>query len=252
LKRESKNVKVAFISDIHGNLEALSNVFQDIDNKNDIELICCTGDIVGYYPHPLECIDLIKKRCNHIIKGNHDEVVTNKDFEKQKAWFNAIAADALTWTRKQILNSSSASHFHFLESLPISKEIIIEERKVLIAHGTPEEKWEYFLYPFWLGEPLPEQKVRLNRWLKKWELVVIGHTHQPFIYRFRKKVVLNPGSVGQPRDGNPKASYAIADITKLKIHVEIIRLDYNIKKTCEALIKANLHEYLCLRLLTGN
>lgn len=237
---------------MHGNLEALSTVLQDIENRNDIEFICCTGDVVGYYPHPLECIDLIRKQCKHVIKGNHDEVVTDKYFEKQKAWFNEIARDALTWTRKRLLKSDATTHFHFIESLPINKEIRIEERKVLLTHGTPEEKWEYFLYPLWLGEPLPEQKVRLNKWLKKWELVVIGHTHQPFIYRYRRKLVLNPGSVGQPRDGIPKASYAIVDISKSKIHAEIIRLDYNIKKICEALIQANLHEYLCLRLFTGN
>ncbi len=245
-------MKVAFISDIHGNLEALSSVFQDIDSRGDIEFICCTGDVVGYYPHPLECIDLVRKRCIHVIKGNHDEVVTDKNFKKQKAWFNEIAADALTWTRKQLLTSSSSTHFHFIELLPTNKEIHIEEKKVLLAHGTPEEKWEYFLFPFWLGEPLPEQKVRLKNWLKKWELVVIGHTHQPFIYKFRKKLVLNPGSVGQPRDGNPKAAYAIIEIKNSQIHAEIIRLDYDIKKTCEALKKANLHEHLCLRLFTGN
>lgn len=245
-------MKVAIISDIHGNLEALSTTLMDIDNRGDINSVFCTGDIVGYYPHPLKCIDLVKKRCNHVIKGNHDEVVTDKNFKKSISWFNAIAADALTWTREKLLQSSASTHFHYIESLPTSKEILIENRKVLLAHGTPDDKWEYFLFPFWIGEPLPEQRVRLNKWLKKWELVVIGHTHQPFIYKFRKNIMLNPGSVGQPRDGNPKASYAIVEITKTKISAEIIRLDYDIKKTCKALLEANFHEYLCLRLFSGN
>ena len=244
-------MKVAFISDIHGNLEALSTVFRDIDTRG-IEVISCAGDIVGYYPHPLECIDLVRKRCNHVIKGNHDEVVTDKNFNRQKSWFNEIAAHSLTWTRERLLESDGATHFHFLESLPMKKEILIEERKVLLAHGTPEDKWEYFLYPFWIGEPPPGQKVKLNKWLKKWELVVIGHTHQPFIYKFRRKVVLNPGSVGQPRDGNPDASYAVVEINKSKISGEIVRLGYEFRKTCDALLKADLHEYLCLRLATGN
>jgi putative phosphoesterase len=245
-------VKVAFVSDIHGNLEALTTVLRDIENNTDINFICCTGDVVGYYPHPLECIDMVRKQCKHVIKGNHDEVVTDKNFDKQKSWFNPIAAAALTWTREKLLKADSASHFHYLESLPVSKEILLEDRKVLLAHGTPEKKWDYFLYPFWLDEPLPEQKVTLGKWLKKWDLVIIGHTHQPFIYKYRKKVVLNPGSVGQPRDGNPKASYAIVDINKSKIHAEIIRLDYNIEETCKALLEAGLHKYLCERLLTGN
>ena len=245
-------MKVAFISDMHGNLEALSTVIRDIDNNSDINFICCTGDVVGYYPHPLECIDIVRKQCKHAIKGNHDEVVTDKNFDKQKSWFNPIAAAALTWTREKLIKADSATYFSYLESLPVSKEILIEDKKVLLAHGTPEDKWEYFLYPFWLDKPPPDQKITLGKWLKKWDLVVIGHTHQPFIYKYRKKVVLNPGSVGQPRDGNPKASYAVVDINTSKIQAEIIRLEYDIKETCKALIQAGLHEYLCERLLSGN
>lgn len=237
---------------MHGNLEALTTVFQDIDNKPDINFICCTGDIVGYYPHPLECIDMVRKSCKHVIKGNHDEVVTDINFDRKKSWFNPIAAAALTWTREKLLENDAATHYHYLESLPENKEITIEERKVLIAHGTPEKKWDYFLYPFWLNEPPPEQKVMLGKWLKIWDLVIIGHTHQAFIYKYRNKVVLNPGSVGQPRDGNPKASYAIVEINKSNIKAEIIRLDYDIKKTCKALLEANLHQYLCDRLISGN
>ena len=245
-------MKVAFISDIHGNLEALSSVFRDIDSRGDIEFIYCTGDVVGYYPHPIECTDLVRKRCTSAIKWNHDEVVTDRDFKNKIAWFNRIAADALTWTRKQLSHSSSSTSFHYLESLPSHKEIIIEERRILLAHGTPEDKWEYFLYPFRNSEPSQVQKSRLHNWLHNWELVVIGHTHQPFIYKFRKKVVLNPGSVGQPRDGIPKASYAVVEINKSIIQPEVIRIDFDIKKTCEALDKADLHDYLCLRLFTGN
>lgn len=237
---------------MHGNLEALHTVFQDINSQDDIEFICCTGDVVGYYPHPLECIDKVRKQCKHVIKGNHDEVVTDKNFNKFESWFNPFAAAALTWTREKLLEADAATHYHYLESLPVSKEILIEGRKALIAHGTPEKKWDYFLFPYWLDEPPPKQKVRLNKWLKKWDLVVIGHTHQPFIYKYRKKVVLNPGSVGQPRDGNPKASYAIAEINTSKISAEIIRLDYDIKKTCKALLETNLPEYLCERLISGN
>ncbi|MHA2224724.1 MAG: metallophosphoesterase family protein [Candidatus Hodarchaeales archaeon] len=241
-------VKVAVISDIHGNLEALLTVFRDIDNRK-VDYVFCTGDIVGYYPHPLECIELVKTRCDHIIKGNHDEVVIDENFDKKVKWFNEIAAESLTWTRKHLLNASAKAHF--LESLPTQKTIIINERKILLAHGTPEKKWEYFLYPYWFGAPLPEQKAILNKWLKKWELVFIGHTHQPFVYKFRKKLVINPGSVGQPRDGIPKASYALVEIDRNKLKGFIVRLEYDIEETCKSLKNENLHEYLCSRLLLG-
>jgi putative phosphoesterase len=243
-------VEIAIISDIHGNLEALSTVLQDID-KRVIEYICCTGDIVGYYPNPLECIELVKKRCKHIILGNHDEVVTSKNFEEHISWFNHIAADALIWTRFQLLKSQSSEYFHFLENLMPQKEITMEERKILLAHGTPEEKWEYFLQNPTTNTFTVQQEVRLRNWLKRWDFVVIGHTHQPFVYKFRKKMVLNPGSVGQPRDGNSKASYAIVTITKSSIDAEIIRLAYDIKKVCGAILENNLHEYLCERLFNG-
>jgi putative phosphoesterase len=247
---ESQYLKVAFISDIHGNFEALLTVFQDID-KNNIDYIYCNGDIVGYYPQPIECIELVQKRCEHVILGNHDEVVTSKNFNEHVTWFNYIAAEALIWTRRRLYKTDAAKQMHFLEALKPQKELLIENRKVLLAHGTPEEKWEYFLKDPFIGDFAPKQQVRLRKWLKKWDLVVIGHTHIPFIYKFRKKVVLNPGSVGQPRDRNPKASYAIVDINESEINVIIVRLEYDINKTCKSLFEADLNEYLCQRLFKG-
>jgi putative phosphoesterase len=211
----------------------------------------CNGDIVGYYPNPVECIKLVRKHCAHVILGNHDETITSKDFEKQITWFNHIAVEALVWTRQALLQPNGIDNFHYLECLTPQKGISIGDTNILLAHGTPEEKWEYFLKDPFIEDFSPNQYVRLRKWLKKWDLVVIGHTHQPFIYKFRKKVVLNPGSVGQPRDGIPKASYAVVDVSESRINPEIIRLDFDIKKTCDSLLEANLHNYLCQRLFLG-
>ncbi|MFX0152496.1 MAG: metallophosphoesterase family protein [Candidatus Hodarchaeota archaeon] len=243
---------MAFISDIHGNLEALLAVFKDINNnRSNIDFIYCNGDIVGYYPNPLECIALVQKRCEQVILGNHDEVVTSKNFNEHVTWFNYIAAEALIWTKNRLSKPDAANQLHYLEALKTQQDLSIENRKVLLAHGTPEEKWEYFLKDPFIGDFSSKQEVRLRKWLKKWDLVVIGHTHIPFVYKFRKKVVLNPGSVGQPRDRNPKASYAIVDIDESAIDVEIVRLDYDINKTCKTLFEAELNEYLCQRLFKG-
>jgi putative phosphoesterase len=219
--------------------------------QREIETIFCTGDIVGYYPHPLECVDLVRKNCSQIIQGNHDEVITSKKFSKEISWFNEAAARSLKWTRERLLQSDASVQYHFLETLQARIEISLEDRPILLVHGTPDEKWEYFLFPYWSKDPLPEQRSQMLKWLKKWHLVLLGHTHQAFIYKTRKKVVLNPGSVGQPRDGDCKASYAVVDISKSSIKPEIIRLEYDIEKTCEAISRENLDAYLCERLYSG-
>ncbi|NHJ00856.1 MAG: metallophosphoesterase [Candidatus Heimdallarchaeota archaeon] len=244
-------MRIAFISDIHGNLEALKAVIEDIDQTRSVDYIYCNGDIVGYYPNPVECIDIIKERCEYTIQGNHDAAITTRNFSKRIEWFNPIAAKALTWTRNRLLKPDADVQFQFLKSLKPRKEFQLENRQVLLAHGTPEKKWEYFLYPYWIDEPLLEQKVRISQWLKKWDLVVLGHTHWAFYYKNRGKITLNPGSVGQPRDEDSRASYAIVDFTKTTMKPQIIRLKYDISKTCSALSSTNLPEILCERLYLG-
>jgi putative phosphoesterase len=245
-------VKLACISDIHGNYEALLAVIQDIEKKG-IDFILCAGDIIGYYPNPINCIKTTKKRCTHIIRGNHDDVVTATDFKKNLKWFNSSAAKSLTWTRKLLTQPDFFSYFTFLKDLPTQKEIILEGKKILLAHGTPDKSWEYFIYPFWGDTPPFEYEIRLNRWLKTWDVVIIGHTHQAYVYtdKSNAKVVLNPGSVGQPRDYDSKASYAIVKLDNSGIKAQIIRIEYDISQVCKRLREAFLDDYLCERLYIG-
>ncbi len=244
-------MKFACISDIHGNFEALKFVLNDIEKSEDIDLILCNGDIVGYYPHPLECIELVRNRCEHVIQGNHDEVVVSNDFNKEIAWFNPIAAESLVWTRNQLLLPDSHDDMLFIKRLKIKKELEISGKRILLIHGTVEQKWEYFLKDQYTGQYNAEQKKRMRGWLDKWDIVLLGHTHQPFIFNHQNRIVLNPGSVGQPRDGIPEASYAIIEIKKALIQAEIIRVKYDIEKTCEALNKEKLSNVLCQRLFLG-
>jgi putative phosphoesterase len=245
-------VKIACVSDIHGNYEALLSVFEDV-NENGVDFILCGGDIVGYYPNPIECIEIVRNQCKYIIRGNHDEVVTSPDFNKQINWFNPYARKSLQWTRNCLCKLDYQAHFDFLASLPTQKEIMIEDNKILLAHGTPEKPWEYFIYPFWADNPPFEYELRIDRWFKSWDLVIIGHTHQAFVYNSKtsSKILLNPGSVGQPRDYNPKASYAIIEIDKSKIQARIIRIEYEISETCKSISAASLDDYLCERLYVG-
>jgi predicted phosphodiesterase len=220
----------------------------DIQEEKPINHLVCLGDIVGYYPHPVECINIVKKNCDIVIKGNHDASVVSKNFERKIKWYNEIAATALTWTR----NNLPEDNVKFLRGLRLKKELKIGKNKFLFVHGTPEKKWEYFLFPYWLGTPIDDQEERINKWFEKWNLIALGHTHWAFHYEKYRQHVVNPGSVGQPRDENPKASYSIIEISSNNsIRVKNKRIGYDIKKTCEALAEVKLPELLCERLYLG-
>jgi len=186
-----------------------------------------------------------------VIQGNHDEVITSKNFSKKITWFNEIAIKSLKWTRNKLLESDNCSQYEYLGSLKPQMEVKFNDHLFMISHGTPDENWGYFLFPFWKKEPEPEQKSKILSWVKKWDIVVLGHTHQAFVYKTRGKVVINPGSVGQPRDGDSRASYGVVEFSKSRIEGKIIRIKYDIKKTCEAIFREELDEYLCQRLISG-
>ena len=213
--------------------------------------VVCLGDIVGYYANPVECIDIIKKRCDIIIQGNHDSAITAINFEKRIKGFNDTAASSLRWTRKQLLQEDNKDQYQFLKKLRGKKSLLINKNEFLFVHGTPDKKWEYFLFPYWNNGPLDEQKVKLDKWLDQWNLVAMGHTHWAFQYEKNNRYVINPGSVGQPRDENPNASYCIVEVSETRLKVENFRVKYEVEKTCEALKLANLDESLCSRLFLG-
>jgi len=245
-------LKIAIFSDIHGNLEALNAVVKDIKLKDDIDLIVCLGDIVGYYPHPIECIKIVREMCDIVIQGNHDSAVVSPNFNVESKGFNDVALSSLKYTRDLLLKSCNIDKYDFLKELLPKKKLSIGKKKVLFVHGTPDETWEYFLYPYWLNAPLDEQKIRLNEWLKQWDLIAMGHSHWAFQYEDWGRMVINPGSVGQPRDDNPKSSYAIVEVIKTRIKAQNFRINYNIEKTCEAVLLAKLDKSLCDRLVQGH
>jgi len=243
---------MAIFSYIHGNLEALNAVVKDIKSIPDIDRIVCLGDIIGYYPHPIECIKIVREMCDIVIQGNHDDAVVSPNFDIESKSFNDVALSSLKYTRDLLLKSDNIDKYNFLKELPPSKKLNICKKKVLFVHGTPDEKWEYFLYPYWLNAPLDEQKIKLNEWLKQWDLIAMGHTHWAFQYEDWGRMVINPGSIGQPRDDNPKSSYAIVEVTKTRIKAQNFRVEYDIEKTCEAVLLAKLDKSLCDRIVQGH
>lgn len=220
-------MRYAVISDVHGNLEALKTVLKDIKKKKITDILFL-GDAVGYGPDPDECVEILNSECNVLLAGNHDWAVlglTDIDF------FNPYAKAAILWTRGKI----SKENFAILKTFLISKEI--EDKKIFLVHSTPKEpeEWHYLL-------TLWDAAVNFHYFDNK--ICLLGHSHHPFIierlpsgemvtYRNEAKIgdteryIINVGSVGQPRDGDPRACYAVIDNESVKLH----RVEYDIEKT---------------------
>lgn len=240
------------ISDIHGNFQALSSVLSFLKEKG-ISNYIILGDIIGYGPQPVECINAIKElgESARIVLGNHDAVLVGKMDIK---WFNEYAKKSIEITMER-LNDEMRLWF---SNIPEK----IEFNNILLVHGSPKSPLkEYLLSAFQY-----ENNVKnLNA-----DVVFLGHTHMPaYFYKdlegkvigdmikpFQRikikkeyKFFINPGSVGQPRDGNPMASCGIFDDVAMTF--ELFRVKYDVKKTQEMMNKLNMPSLLIERLGMG-
>ncbi|MCX8095630.1 MAG: metallophosphatase family protein [Caldisericia bacterium] len=240
------NDRIAIISDIHANIEALHAVLDDIEKEN-IKNIICLGDIVGYGPNPHEAIELIKDKAEFIIRGNHDEGLVD---EMVTFDFNSYAIEALKWQRN-ILDEKDKI---FLKNLPYFLKFDTFE----IVHGSLSD---FFKYITNIDEAIFEKK-----YMKR-NILFIGHTHRAGVFDLNEKkfypfpnggeftilpdrfYIINPGSVGQPRDFNPLSSYLI--YYKNENKVKIKRVIYPFEITRDKILKNNLPQFLGDRLIVG-
>ncbi|MCX7912982.1 MAG: metallophosphatase family protein [Thermodesulfovibrionales bacterium] len=240
-------MKYAVISDVHANLEALNAVLSDI-KKNDIKEIFFLGDVVGYGPNPQECIDIIKNESAVQIAGNHDWAMLGLiDIN----FFNPYAKESIIWA----LRNTDADRIKILRTFKISQEI--QNKDIFLVHSTPKnpEKWSYLL-------TFNDAYVNFLHFDEK--ISFIGHTHVPIIvekkqsdelitYSQRVKIsydsryIINVGSVGQPRDGDPRACYCVFDDGLIYFR----RIEYDITKTQNKMMKYGLPPYLINRLSYG-
>lgn len=232
-------MRYAIISDIHSNLEALTKALSIIDGKN-VDAIICLGDIVGYGANPNECVDLIRARCSAVVLGNHDAAALNTALAYD---FNSIARRAIQWTSDQLSTESRL----FLATLPMT----VVKENILFVHSSPDvpEAWDYIVEP--------DEASYALRSVKE-QICFIGHTHVPGIYSERgrakfvtaeERYIVNVGSIGQPRDGNPMLSFGLFDSAEWNF--EFIRSDYDIQTAAEKIYAAQLPEELGNRLLYG-
>ncbi len=232
-------MKMAIISDIHGNLEALEAAFDTIEKQSPDQIVCL-GDIVGYGANPSECVEMIRNRCSIIVKGNHDEAVTN---ENDMDRFNPYAVHSILWTR----NHLNEEQIRFLKGLP--KQVTAGGLRFVHAAADPNSDWDYIFTPY--------QALRQFAFFSE-PICFYGHTHIPIVFpetpnecdiQRNHRYMINVGSIGQPRDNNTELSFGLFDIDEWKYLN--IRVAYEISAAAEKIRNAGLPAFLADRLYRG-
>jgi predicted phosphodiesterase len=245
-------VRYLIISDLHGNWEALEAVARDAEGRFDVALCC--GDLVGYGADPNPVVEWTRANCTAVVRGNHDRACTGmEDLE----WFNPVAREAALWTQGNLTPGNA----DYIRSLPRGP-ILMKDFEVL--HGSPADEDEYVLAPDEAGQAF--------QYLER-PVAFFGHTHVQggFIWN-RSRVetahrpsprngrevleidpacvyLVNPGSVGQPRDGDPRAAYALFDPDAGML--SLCRASYDVEKAQRRIHDAGLPPILADRLLVG-
>ncbi len=241
-------MRIGILSDIHSNLEALESVLE-FAKTQDIDQYVCIGDIVGYGADPNKCIDIVKGLTSKIVAGNHDFGVCDLT---DISYFNDVARKAIEWTRKVI----KKEHMDFLRTLPL----VMESGNAFFVHATPSspDRWNYILTVY---DAMKEFGFFENHFC------FVGHSHQPDVFLIKpdkqvsifmndllvsnkqERYIVNAGSVGQPRDNNPKACFLVYDADEQSIAFS--RIEYDIKKTQTKILNACLPPFLAQRLEIG-
>jgi diadenosine tetraphosphatase ApaH/serine/threonine PP2A family protein phosphatase len=257
-------VRIALISDIHANMDALRVVLGEIDRQVDTskgDEIWCLGDIIGYGPDPVECVDEVARRCKWALMGNHDFGVLYEPTN-----FNAVAEAAAYWTRDEFEAEGQRNREHAVKRWEFlgKLRVRVSEGPFLCVHGTPRRPINEYLFPE-DAESSPNKMQSIFERIPQFCLV--GHTHVPGVFtgdgdfysptelgdaswEFKEgeKVIVNPGSVGQPRDLDPRASYAIIDAERVPggldggfgikpKRVQFFRVAYDIDAVCDKIAR---------------
>ena len=240
-------MRYALLSDIHGNLEALRAVLDDATLHADA--IACLGDVVGYGADPVACVELIGERATHLVAGNHEHGATGL---LDLGWFNGYARAALEWTREQL----SAPHCEYLAAQPLTAEV----HDATLVHASPArpEEWDYLLTEEDGYQAFAAFSTRI---------CFVGHSHAPAVWslgssgpdhergavdvtlEMGRRYIVNVGSVGQPRDRDPRAAYALWDVDARRITIR--RVTYDVKAARRKILDARLPRFLAERITVG-
>lgn len=242
----SQNLIYTVISDIHSNLPALEEFL--IHYRRDTKILCL-GDVIGYGGSPQQSLDIIRSLTDIIISGNHERMLVDPSIRRYASYH---ALTAIEWTEKVLKREAMT----FIKRLPVQYTI---EDKILLIHGSPNDPDEYvFTSEIALNSIYRLEEMRL-------QIALIGHTHLPGIFNERglyfyrenttvqldagKRYLINPGSIGQPRDRDPRLSFCEIDTGQLTVTFH--RYDYDIQRAADEILKHQLPEHLAFRLFRG-
>lgn len=210
-------MRFLLVSDIHANMEALHAILESVK----YDRIFCMGDLVDYGPDPKECIDWVRENTVPTVRGNHDNAVALHVDCGCGYTYKHLSQASREYTWQSIDEKDEG----FLKSLPLTRNFEIDGIRIMAAHGSPGSFFDY-VYPDTPAETLESYVSDVES-----DYLFLGHTHKPAILKTSRAIILNPGSVGQPRDGDWRASCMIFDTETRK--ADIIRMKYDIDKTCE-------------------
>jgi len=227
---------IGLISDVHGNLPALEAV---LDDMPEVDSVVNAGDVVGYNPYPRECVEAVQSHDMVTVQGNHDRAVAGD----ASFAFHSDAGRAVEWTRERL----DEDELGWLGDLPAERETVLEGMRVKTVHGAPGEPDRY-VYPHDFSSSL----------LGGEDVLVLGHTHVQVKREYDEGMIVNPGSVGQPRDGDPRAAYAVLEGDRdgeegvdVDAEVELRRVEYPVSQVQDEIRSAGLPESLAERLADG-
>ncbi|MGC1275971.1 MAG: metallophosphoesterase family protein [Planctomycetaceae bacterium] len=211
-------MRILVLGDIHSNWAALSAVAAAEPQPFDACFV--TGDLVDYGSDPVRCVGWVRQHATAVVRGNHDHAVAQRVAARPGSGFKSIAAATrpLHW---QVLDREEMK---FLARLPVTCRVGVGDKTFFLVHATPRDPMDEYL-----GDDPPAWESRLE--LVEADFVLVGHTHVPYVLKLGRTTVLNPGSVGQPRDGDPRASYAVIEDGA----IELRRVAYDVEAAVEHL-----------------
>ncbi len=237
-------MRIAIISDIHGNLSALDAVLADLRSR-PVDATYCLGDLVGYAAHPNEVIQRIRAEGIPTIVGNYDDGVGFERDECGCAYTNSVDKElgdrSLAWTKATVTPENKG----FLRTLVSEIRFDADGRHVLLVHGSPRRINEY------LFEDRPTSSFQRLAASSNADIIVFGHTHKPYTKLVDEVLFVNAGSVGKPKDGDSRACYIILGPSDATNPVEFIRVSYDVAREAAAIRASDLPDKFAVDIETG-
>jgi putative phosphoesterase len=236
-------MKLAIFGDIHGNIEALRAAYRAVEFEAD--KIYHLGDLGGYAPFVNEVTDFLIEHSIDGVQGNYDDAVANErehcGCKYKDPVQEQMASLSYEWTKIHTTQKTK----EYLKGLPIERHFVIHGKKISLFHAAPHKNNLYWF------EDRPEKFFMEMAGKSDADILIYGHTHKPYRKDFGEKVFINAGSVGKPKDGDPRACTALIELGSDMVRTEFLRIDYDIDKTAAAIVEKGLPEYFADKLRQG-